>query len=91
MDKTVQVSVSLNSASNQQLFINSIPLKIEGSCKYLGVYVDSKLSFNLTLISYDPSLENNVALFQKCVIMFPKLLWLIIMAVILSLFCNMEL
>ena len=46
MDKTVQVSVSLNSASNQQLFINSIPLKIEGSRKYLGVYVDAKLSFN---------------------------------------------
>ena len=43
MDKTVQVSVSLNSASNQQLLINSIPLKIEGSCKYLQVYVDAKL------------------------------------------------
>ena len=42
MDKTIQVSVSLNSASNQQLFINNIPLKIEGSCKYLGVYVDAK-------------------------------------------------
>ena len=46
MDKTVQVSVSLKRASNQQLFNNSIPLKIEGSCKYLGVYVDAKLSFN---------------------------------------------
>ena len=46
MDKTVQVSVSLNSAPNQQLFINIIPSKIEGSCIYLGVYVDAKLSFN---------------------------------------------
>ena len=27
MDKTVQTSVSLNSASSQQLFINSLPLK----------------------------------------------------------------
>ena len=46
MDKMVPVSVSLNSGSNHQLFINSIPLKIEGSCKYLGVYVAAKLSFN---------------------------------------------
>ena len=41
MDKMVQVSVSPYSASNQQLFINRIPLKIEGSCKYLGIYVDA--------------------------------------------------
>ena len=74
MDKTVQVSVSLNSASNQQLFINSIPLKIERSCKYFGVYIVAKYHLILTLISYDPSLENNVALFRKCVIMFLKLL-----------------
>ena len=50
MDKTVliykKVIVSLNSASNQQLFVNSIPLKVEGSCQYLGVCVDAKLSFN---------------------------------------------
>ena len=74
MDKTVQVSVYVNSASIQQLFIKSMPLKTEGSRKYLGVYVDAKLSFNSPINFIQSSLENNVALFRKCVIMFPSLL-----------------
>ena len=46
IDKTVQVYVSSNSASNQNIYINKLPLKNASSSKYLGIILDAKLSFN---------------------------------------------
>ena len=51
IEKTVQVNVTKRSASTDSLLLDGIAIKVETSCKYLGVYVDNKLSF-LTHINY---------------------------------------
>ena len=74
MDKIIQVSLSSSSASNHQFHINNIPLKRASSCKYLGMYLDTKLSFNLHIEFVRTKLKNNEAS-RKCVIMFLKLFY----------------
>ena len=44
LTKTVQMKIK-SSASDSTFFLNSLPLEIKLVCKYLGVYIDHKLSF----------------------------------------------
>ena len=44
LNKTVQINIK-SFASHCTFFLNSLPVEIKPVCKYLGVYVDNKLSF----------------------------------------------
>ena len=50
LSKTIQMNLK-PSASNNFFLINSCPILVQPVCKYLGVYVDNKLSF-LSHIDY---------------------------------------
>ena len=50
MEKTIQMNIG-NSASNSQFRLNESNITIKPVCKYLGVFIDNKLSF-LSHINY---------------------------------------
>ena len=50
MDKTIQMNIG-KSASNSQFKLNDSNITIKPVCKYLGVFIDNKLSF-LSHINY---------------------------------------
>ena len=50
MEKTIQMNIG-NSASNSQFKLNDSNITIKPVCKYLGVFIDNKLSF-LSQINY---------------------------------------
>ena len=50
MEKTIQMNIG-NSASNSQFKLNDSNITIKPVCKYLGVFIDNKLSF-LSHINY---------------------------------------
>ena len=65
IDKTVQVYVSSNSASNQNIYINNLPLKNASSCKYLGIILDAKLSFNTQIDLVRTKLRKQCGIISK--------------------------
>ena len=63
MDKTVQMNIrNKNNASKSMFKFEDVLIEVCDLCKYLGIYVDSKLSFKSHVEYIKKMMENNTLL-----------------------------
>ena len=73
MEKTVQMNIgNKNSASKSVFKFDDVFIEVGNLCKYLGIYVDSKLSFQSHIEYIKKNSQNSVVLFVSCVTMYPE-------------------